>query len=50
MEIFELVNKKLTTTDIKSFLSCPTGNLWPFQMVQGENAINRELLAPFPSN
>jgi hypothetical protein len=38
MEI-ELVNKKLTTTGIKSCLSYPTGNLWPFQMVQGENAI-----------
>ena len=33
------MNKKLTTTGIKSCLSYPTGNLWPFQMVQGENAI-----------
>ncbi|KAG6742953.1 hypothetical protein POTOM_053897 [Populus tomentosa] len=39
MEI-ELVNKKLTTTDIRSCLSYPTGNLWAFQMVQGENAIS----------
>jgi hypothetical protein len=39
MEI-ELVNKKLTNTDIESRLSYPTGNLWPFQMVQGENAIS----------
>ena len=38
MEI-DLVNKKPTTTGIKSCLSYPTGNLWPFQMVQGENAI-----------
>ncbi|KAJ6856464.1 hypothetical protein NC651_038174 [Populus alba x Populus x berolinensis] len=38
MEI-ELVNKKLTTTDIKSCLVYPTANLRAFQMVQGENAI-----------
>ena len=37
---FELVNKKLTTTAIKSCLAYPTGNLWAFQMVQGQNAIN----------
>ncbi|KAJ6908462.1 hypothetical protein NC651_018775 [Populus alba x Populus x berolinensis] len=39
MEI-ELVNKKLTTTAIKSCLAYTTGNLWAFQMVQGQNAIN----------
>ncbi|KAL9340162.1 hypothetical protein Peur_066381 [Populus x canadensis] len=38
MEI-ELVNKKLTTTDINCCLSYPTGNLWAFQMVQGQNAV-----------
>ncbi|KAJ6991273.1 hypothetical protein NC653_019466 [Populus alba x Populus x berolinensis] len=36
---FVLVNKKLTTTDIKSCLSYPTANLWAFQMVQRQNAI-----------
>ena len=28
------MNKKLTTTDIKSCLSYPTANLWAFQMVR----------------
>ncbi|KAJ6908463.1 hypothetical protein NC651_018775 [Populus alba x Populus x berolinensis] len=42
MEI-ELVNKKLTTTAIKSCLAYTTdttANLWAFQMVQGQNAIS----------
>ena len=34
------MNKKLTTTDIESRLSYPSRNLWPFQMVQGENPIS----------
>uniref|UniRef100_A0A2K1R482 TF-B3 domain-containing protein n=1 Tax=Populus trichocarpa TaxID=3694 RepID=A0A2K1R482_POPTR len=35
----ELMNKQLTKTDIKSCLSYPAGNLEPFQMVLGENAM-----------
>ncbi|KAJ6289335.1 hypothetical protein OIU76_025197 [Salix suchowensis] len=36
----ELVNKKLTPTDIASCLAYPAGTLGAFQMVQGQNAIN----------
>ncbi|KAF9679070.1 hypothetical protein SADUNF_Sadunf07G0101800 [Salix dunnii] len=35
-----LVNKKLTRTDIASCLAYPTGNLWAFQMLRGQNAVN----------
>ncbi|KAB5548358.1 hypothetical protein DKX38_011764 [Salix brachista] len=36
----ELVNKKLTRTDIASCLAYPTGSLTVFRMGQGQNAIN----------